>query len=322
MTLRILSIAGLLSILGWLGCAASHHTTAPASLGTPTSSDAMFELLSEPGPVSFERVIAADWVVSRGGLINLDHPRAKAAQVEDGDEPIQIYFYALQHPQFGTFIVDSGLETGFRDPAGNERVGAIVRAAMKTDTLRVRTTTREWLDRKGVRLAGVFLTHIHLDHILGIPDIDADTVVYAGPGETDASQFTNLFARSTTDSLLEPAGPLQEWQFEPDPSGRFAGVIDVFGDGSVFALHVPGHSPGSTAFVVRTPDGPKLLTGDASHTRWGWENGVEPGSFSLDGPRSAESLATLLELSERFPQLAVYLGHQSLEAEGPLASAY
>ena len=68
------------------------------------------------------------------------------------------------------------------------------------------------------------------------------------------------------------------------------GIIDVFGDGSVWAIHVPGHSPGSTAYLVRTPRGSKLLVGDASHTRWGWENGVEPGTFSLDGPRSAESL--------------------------------
>jgi hypothetical protein len=61
---------------------------------------------------------------------------------------------------------------------------------------------------------------------------------------------------------------------------------------------------------VRTPDGPKLLVGDASHTRWGWENGVEPGTFSLDGPQSALSLAVLRELASEYPQLDVYLGHQ------------
>jgi glyoxylase-like metal-dependent hydrolase (beta-lactamase superfamily II) len=89
-------------------------------------------------------------------------------------------------------------------------------------------------------------------------------------------------------------------------------LLDVFGDGSLFALHVPGHSPGSTAFLVRTPEGSRLLVGDATHTRWGWNNGVEPETFSSDQPRSVVSLKTLLDLSKQFPTVEVHPGHQSL----------
>jgi glyoxylase-like metal-dependent hydrolase (beta-lactamase superfamily II) len=173
-------------------------------------------------------------------------------------------------------------------------------------------TTGEWLALQSEPLAGVFLTHLHLDHVMGLPDVPPSTPVYAGPGEPDASQFLNLFSRGTIDAMLEAAPPIQEWSYEGDPDGRFTGIVDIFGDASVWALHVPGHSPGSTAYLVRTPDGPKLLVGDASHTRWGWENGVEPGTFSLDGPQSAESLAVLRELVREYPQLEVHLGHQSL----------
>ena len=303
-----------------LGCAASHHATEPADLGSVSSSDEMFARIADPGPVRFEKVVAADWVVERSGLLNLDHEKARAAGLEDGQENIQIYFYVLRHPRFGVFLVDSGVETGFRSPEGSERVGAIVKAAMGTENLRVRTTTREWLDENELELAGVFLTHIHLDHIMGVPDLSA-TPVYTGPGETTVRSLLNPFSRGTTDRLLEGTGPLREWRFEPDAAGRFSGVIDVFGDGSVYAIHVPGHTPGSTAFLVRTPDGPKLLVGDASHTRWGWENGVEPGSFSLDQPASAVSLAKLLSLTEEFPELEVHLGHQSLQRSEALALA-
>jgi N-acyl homoserine lactone hydrolase len=302
------------------GCAASHHATEPSDLGAVASSDAMLALLEVPGPVRFEKVVAADWVVPRSGLLNLDHERAVEAHLEDGEEAIQIYFYALTHPRFGTFLVDSGVETGFRDPAGSDKLSAIVRLAMGTEALRVRTSTSEWLEANQQELSGVFLTHIHLDHIMGIPDA-AGAPVYTGPGETGASLFTNLFSRGTTDRLLGSAGPLREWGFAPDASGRFAGIVDVFEDGSVFAIHVPGHTPGSTAFVVRTPQGPKLLVGDASHTRWGWEHGVEPGSFSLDQPRSAKSLAGLRELAQQFPSLDVHLGHQSIDLAATLASA-
>ena len=67
---------------------------------------------------------------------------------------------------------------------------------------------------------------------------------------------------------------------------------------------------GSTAYLVRTPTGPKLLVGDASPTRWGWENDVEPGTFSIDGPRSVESLRVLRELAREFPEIEIHLGHQ------------
>ena len=95
-----------------------------------------------------------------------------------------------------------------------------------------------------------------------------------------------------------------------EPNGVFAGVLDIFNDRSVWALRVPGHTPGCTAYLVRTPDGPVLLVGDACHTAWGWENGVEPGSFSHDKPASAKSLAMLQALVERHPEIDVRLGHQ------------
>lgn len=301
------------------GCAASHHESAPAALGGAVSSDAMLARIAEPGPIDFETVVAADWVVDRSGMINLDHPAAKAAGLVDGPEPIQIYFHVLRHPTAGTFIVDSGLETGFLEPAENPRVGFLIRQAMDTDALRVRVTTAQWIAENGGRLDGVFLTHLHLDHIMGLPDLPPGTPVYSGPGETATSGFLNLFTRGTTDRLLAGTGPIREWQFEPDPAGRFDGVLDVFGDGSLFALHVPGHTPGSTAFLVRTTDGPVLLLGDATHTRWGWENGVEPGTFSHDQPRSATSLARLRTLAGGVPSLRVFPGHQRLE--DPIAVA-
>lgn len=295
------------------GCVASRHSTTPSGLGRAASGAEMLAVLAQPGPIFLETVVAADWSVPLSGLVNLDHPLAEQAGLEDRDEAIQIYFHVLRHPRLGTYIVDSGVADAFREPATNPYLSFIVETAMNTDALTVRTTTGEWIRAQSEPLAGVFLTHIHLDHIMGLPDVPADTPVYAGPAETGAAKLVNMFSVGTTDSLLGGVGPLREWPFEQDPSDLFAGVVDVFGDGSVWALHVPGHSPGSTAFLVRTTDGPVLLVGDASHTSWGWTNGVEPGTFSDDKERSAESLATLRDLVDRFPQVDVRLGHQPLE---------
>ncbi|HIM00072.1 MAG TPA: MBL fold metallo-hydrolase [Myxococcales bacterium] len=316
----VLSLSALLASLAG-GCAASHHPTVQGRLGTPASSDDMLRVINEPGPIVFEKVLAAHWTVIRSGLINLDHPNAVAANLEDGDEPIEIYFYVLRHPKFGTFIVDSGVESGFRTPESSQHVSWLVGWAMKADQVDVQITTAEWLAAQPEPLAGVFITHLHMDHVMGLPDVPTGTPVYAGPGETEASQVLNAFTRGTIDRMLSTTSALNEWPFAEDPASRFAGVLDIFGDGSVWAIHVPGHTPGSTAFVVRTPQGPHLLVGDATHTRWGWENGVEPGSFSHNPPQSAVSLKTLLDLSAQVPEMKVHPGHQSLEDDS-LASGF
>jgi glyoxylase-like metal-dependent hydrolase (beta-lactamase superfamily II) len=124
-----------------------------------------------------------------------------------------------------------------------------------------------------------------------------------------------LFTRPITDRALEGHATIGQWHFQPDPQRRFRGVLDVFGDGSLWALHVPGHTPGSTAYLARTPRGPVLLAGDACHTAWGWEHGVEPGEFSKDIEQSAESLAALEGLVKRHPAIEVRLGHQERGAQ-------
>lgn len=170
----------------------------------------------------------------------------------------------------------------------------------------------EWIAGNGP-IAGVFLTHMHVDHVMGIPDIPHHVPIFSGPGEADARDAMNLFLQSTVDSLLADRGALREWQFEADPDGRFEGVIDVFGDGSFFAIHVPGHTPGNTAFLARAVDGDHLIVGDASHTSWGWENCVEPGEFSADGGESAISLKRLRALADDLERPVIHVGHQHHE---------
>src|SRR5207237_10380367 len=114
----------------------------------------------------------------------------------------------------------------------------------------------------------VTLTHLHLDHVSGLPDVPHGTPIYAGPRELTAHTFNNMFVRSSIDRAFAGQDAVAEWPFAPDPDGRFAGVLDIFGDGSVWAIHVPGHTPGSTAYLLRTPQGPVLLTGDVCHTAW------------------------------------------------------
>jgi len=313
-TRRILLAAALLTaialtVLAGVGCAVSTHPIAPSDLGRPAASDAMVEPAEPDAPqIRVTRVDSARWQVDRGGLINLEHPRAVDAGLEEGLEPIVISFWVLEHPSRGTYLVDSGVASSFHDP-DTAPVSSLVASEMNFDLLDIQTDLATWLASHGP-VSGVFLTHLHIDHIMGLPDLPDDVPVYAGPGETTARAFLHMFVQGTTDDLLAGKPALREWGYDGDASDRFDGVVDVFGDGSLFALHVPGHTPGSTAYFVRSTDGPQLIVGDASHTNWGWNHCVEPGTFNHDRERSAVSLHQLKAFASQLPDLGIELSHQ------------
>lgn len=296
----------VLWIFALAGCSATSLEPRPADLGQATTWQAMMAVIDAPGPIVLDKHLAAHWSVALSGLVNLDHPLAREAGLEDRAEPIEIYSYRLRHPRFGNFLVDSGISEDWRNPDGPADVAWIVRKAMDTGTLTVEQTTAELMAQAGQPLNGVLLTHIHLDHIMGLADVPASVPVYLGPGDAAISNLTNLVLQGTTDRLLGGTRTLQEWRYDGEE------IIDVFGDGSLFALHVPGHTPGSTAYLARTTQGPQLMTGDACHTAWGWLHGVEPGTFSEDQPRSVPSLERLRSLASAHPAVIVHPGHQSL----------
>jgi len=306
-----LSVAG--AGLAAQGCVVTGHPVVPSPVGEPRTERDLEAIVDQPGPVEARTITIADWSVPRSGLLNLDHPKAKAAGLVDREEPIQLYLHALRHPTRGLFLVESGVESALVNDPSNAVVRGVVAQAAHIETIKVRQTTRDFLAAEPSPLAGVLLTHLHIDHVLGLPDVPRGTPLYVGTGEARASGFLNLFVRSTTDRALEGHAPLREWQFGESRGSGLAGVVDVLGDGSIWAIHVPGHTPGSTAYLARTRKGPVLFVGDASHTAWGWDHGVEPGTFSSDQPKSAESLRALQAFVKRHPSVDVRLGHQHRE---------
>ncbi len=294
------------------GCAPTSHNVVQSPLGTSRSTTELEAVIDQPGILKATTINAADWAVDLSGLLNLDNPKVKAAGIKDRVEPIAIYFHEIVHPVRGVYLIDSGVEHKLRDAPGDSSVSWLVRKVMHLERLKVNKDMATYLEEAKLPVAGVFLTHLHLDHVSGIPDLPDNVPIYVGQGDVEHSQFVNIFVRTTINGELEGKGPLREFKFQRDPSERFSGVLDVFGDGQFWALFVPGHTQGSVAYVARTPDGPILFTGDASHTAWGWQHEVEPGTFSDDPPKSAVSLRELRALCARHPQMRIRLGHQSL----------
>lgn len=283
------------------GCAYSHHPVLPSALGVDVGDAGLEAVVDEPGPVTVETVSAARWQVPLSGMVNLESAEAKAAGLVDHAEAIFVDVHVIRHPTRGLFLVDSGVTA---EPS--RVVTGLLASIMDVDGLQVDHPTAAIVGAEAV--SGVFLTHMHLDHVMGLPDVDNAVPIYAGPGEPDEGlSLTNGVMAPSIERCLAGKGPLREWPFRDG-----GGVVDVFGDQTVFALHTPGHSKGSTAYLVRTPTGPVLLTGDTSHTVWGWENGVEAGDYTADHVAHRASLRRLKDLVARHPAIDVRLGHQHL----------
>ena len=110
-------------------------------------------------------------------------------------------------------------------------------------------------------------THVHVDHVGGL--IDLPTVPVLLPDAELA-----LVERGLTETIFEvvPAhaeriAPLaQPLVFDDGPIASFATSADVFGDGSVVVVPLPGHTPGSVGVFFAVGDKRAFHVGDAVST--------------------------------------------------------
>jgi len=252
------------------------------------------------GPLVHEVVTSARWSVPRKGLIDLDDPLA--VDLPTDDAPIVLPVHLFHHPDGRTFVVDTGVsDARVRGEADAARglVGSYIKdieAEIGLGSL-----------LEGRQVAAVVLTHTHLDHVLGLIDVPMDVPVYVGPGETSNRQGDHALLKGFYRRTF--AGrDLRELPFD-DLLGELP-ATDLAGDGSLWLVHSPGHTPGSQVVIAATKDGPVVVLGDTSHTRWGWDHGVPPGTFSNDPEQGKISFSAMKALVEAHPGTDVFVGHE------------
>jgi glyoxylase-like metal-dependent hydrolase (beta-lactamase superfamily II) len=144
------------------------------------------------------------------------------------------------------------------------------------------------LARIGVRPEQVSIlgiSHYHGDHTGQARDFPGARLLL-GAGDVAVLRGRSAEAQADLARWLTGGGQLTEVQ----------GDLDVFGDGSVTMLNLPGHTPGHHALLVRLHSGPVMLSGDTYHfAEQVAHRGVPPFNTNR-----AESLASM----DRFDRLA------------------
>lgn len=133
----------------------------------------------------------------------------------------------------------------------------------------------------------VGISHYHVDHTGQLP-VFANARLLIGKGDWDA-----VVAKADD---VDPA-PFAPWLRPGARVQPVSGDHDVFGDGSVVMLDLPGHTPGHHGLRVNLAEtGPVLLTGDVTHFAENYANDGVP-TWNTDPKASVASIG-------RFKQMA------------------
>jgi N-acyl homoserine lactone hydrolase len=239
--------------------------------------------------------------VPRSGMLNTkklpdDHDLSQRLWVD-------VYIFLFHHRTRGWFMIDTGLDSTFQEK-GNI-TGLLAGKYIKDCRQAPGQNTADQLEKFGNPIEGIFFTHLHGDHTAGLPEIDRSIPKMVGGNE----KHIHIPLLYQSDHLTNQDSL---WYLDWEQSIKappFDQVLDIFGDQSLVAIATPGHSQGHTSYLLNTTKGRILLTGDASHTRYGFENGIEPG-WTQDREAAVHSLEQLRQFHREHPDIQVVFGHQ------------
>jgi glyoxylase-like metal-dependent hydrolase (beta-lactamase superfamily II) len=92
------------------------------------------------------------------------------------------------------------------------------------------------------------------------------------------------------------------------------GDTDLFGDGSVFLVSTPGHTPGSQSLMVHLKHaGFIILSGDVAHTKANLDNDVVP-TLNTDKAQSIASMEEIKRLIAKY-KATIFINHDKQQTD-------
>jgi N-acyl homoserine lactone hydrolase len=266
------------------------------------------DVLAHPGDISISTFRTG--AIHMDACLNLDPASPKQADCDHVPRDLAALVHWVHHPRFGDFLIDSGFDDSFAKypPYGNytEAMKLFNWVNGVTNRQRAGADLSAQLAYRDIRPKAVFFTHLHPDHTAGVPALEPHIEFVFGKNELSflaraavANHFSGKSKFSSIDFSVAPVmAPL-------GPS------VDLFGDGSFWAISAPGHTDDDIAYLINGA-APVLLTGDASHFAWAFKMGVAPRGWNDSGTaRGYISLEQLRAFASAYPKVKIIHGHEA-----------
>ena len=213
--------------------------------------------------------------------------------------------YLVEHPK-GRILVDTGWhremspEGVYDRTAQIKSLGSYILYRINQGRVASDEAIDEQLAARGIKpsdLDYVLLTHLDCDHANGLKLVgDAKHILVAWDELADSNLRKGLVERIRFQKRWWEGTRLEafDWNGTEGPVGK---SFDLFGDGSVVMVNIPGHSAGLCAVKVKNEDGKYvLLFSDGGYATRSWKEMITSG-ISQDKALQRRSLEWIREQS-------------------------
>ncbi len=221
--------------------------------------------------------------------------------------------FLIRHPSAGTILVDTGLHPSITsDPAENfGRLGARVSAP---DLAKGEDVPAQ-LRARGIEpsaVGAVVMTHLHYDHASAISEFSNSTIVISEAEWNDATSGSQPAMRGYRPAHYDFVFDYRTVDFQRGAVSSYATfgrTFDLFGDGSIRLVYLPGHSAGHMGVVAHLGQRDFVIGGDAVYTYRQIEGNAPPPPRPFDQHNWRRSLQELKRFRSQFPHAIITPGH-------------
>lgn len=216
---------------------------------------------------------------------------------------VPVSSYLIEHPK-GLVLVDTGWHEEIRLNQ-KKHLGRLAYSMFRGD-LPEGDSIAEKLHSLGIKsedLDFVILTHLHSDHVSGLKHVQDAKRILTSEIEWKAAHRRMGYIKSMWQGVA-----IETFHFTDIPHGPTHQGCDLFGDGSLYLVHTPGHSDGMVAVLVKMQKGWLVLASDVGYSERSWEEMILPG-ITTDKQAACRSLKWLKEFSKRDDCIRVLANH-------------
>jgi N-acyl homoserine lactone hydrolase len=248
------------------------------------------------------------------GSISIPEPIAVRGSFSLDPCPIAYSGVLVRHPR-ATFLYDTGLCSDiFRFLEGQSLFFRKTLANFHFEQSLRSHLVQQQLEPGDLDFA--LLSHLHWDHVSGIPDLPG-VPLRINRVEYDAARLGLLEANGGLVSRLMGKNAVELFDVDGPSYEGFRSSYDLFGDGSVVLVPLPGHTAGNTGMFINRANGPRLfLLGDAA---WVSQNYLRPATIhpfiwsrvTSDDATARQTLIDLHHFANQHSEVAMIAMHDA-----------